>query len=96
MEDQCETLAFYLQAHCETAVRLRHITYKPTWETNVRLKHITQGPISKKTATLYLEGTVLVGYTNEEGLPFVVKFDLSNLSCNIYIYIHTHTHTLKH
>ena len=29
-----------------------------------------------------------MGYTNEEALPFVVKLDLGNLSCNIYIYIY--------
>jgi hypothetical protein len=71
-------------------VRLWHITDKATWETTVRLEHITLGPISKKNATLYLQGTVLAGYTNEEAMPFVVKFDLGNLSCKIYIHIIAH------
>ena len=51
------------------------------------LEHI-KGPISKTTAIRYFQGKVLVGYTNEEALPFVVKLDLGNLSCNIYIYIY--------
>ena len=51
----------------------------------MRLEHIKL-PFSKTTAIRYFQGTVLVGYTNEEALPFVVKFDLGNLSCNIYIY----------
>jgi hypothetical protein len=76
-------------------VRLRHIIYKPTvrlrhftYKHTARLEHI-KGPISKTTAIRYFPGTVLVGYTNEEALPFVVKFDLGNLSCKyIYIYIY--------
>jgi len=56
----------------------------------VRIEHIAQGPISKKNATLYLQGTVLAGFTIEEAMPFVVKSDLGNLSCKIYIYITAH------
>ena len=73
LEDHCETQAFYLQAHYDTALRLKAYFF-------VRLGHITQGLISNKNATLYLQGTVLAGYTNEEALSFVVKFDLGNLS----------------